>query len=106
MSYTTNLKKRLQFELDNRERIGTLRKLRDHPTFTFNLPPTLDFSSNDYLGQARDPHQATLVNRRYQTLTSTSVATNDPIPGTTGRRLLSGNYIHHTRWEHKLSQIH
>mmetsp|Transcript_43870 Transcript_43870/g.44348 ORF Transcript_43870/g.44348 Transcript_43870/m.44348 type:complete len:180 (-) Transcript_43870:932-1471(-) len=73
MSYTTNLEKRLQFELDNRERIGTLRKLRDHPTSTSTLPPTIDFSSNDYLGLARDPHQATLVNRRYQTLTSTSV---------------------------------
>eukprot|EP00592_Proboscia_alata_P005066 CAMPEP_0194375244 /NCGR_PEP_ID=MMETSP0174-20130528/23710_1 /TAXON_ID=216777 /ORGANISM="Proboscia alata, Strain PI-D3" /LENGTH=476 /DNA_ID=CAMNT_0039155301 /DNA_START=58 /DNA_END=1484 /DNA_ORIENTATION=- len=106
MSYTTNLEKRLQFELDYRERIGTLRKLRDHPTSTSTLPPTIDFSSNDYLGLARDRHQATLVNRRYQTLTSASVATNDPILGATGSRLLSGNSIHHTRLEHKLSRMH
>lgn len=92
-------------QLDRRRREGTLRTLL--PTeelLSERFRSTVDFSSNDYLGLARCPHQLNLVHDSY--LKWTNEAPHQAFLGATGSRLLSGDNLGVRRLEQDLAEIH
>ena len=68
-------------------------------------PDAVDFSSNDYLGLARDPALHREVLAEWQRLGSDPCAKQQLI-GSTGSRLLSGNTAEHERLEAWLAAFH
>ncbi|CAB9513195.1 8-amino-7-oxononanoate synthase [Seminavis robusta] len=66
-----------------------------------NAEEVMDFSSNDYLGLARDSAQQALVESRYQSLLGTNATL-----GSTGSRLLSGDSHYARQLEHRLAKWH
>lgn len=80
----------LAIKLDNRNDNGSLRSLKDQTNI-------IDFSSNDYLGLA---HSEEIHNQVLEAL-------NDKLPmnGSTGSRLLSGNFKYHEELESQMSSF-
>ena len=84
---------RMQESLRQRREKGTLRRLPAEgraENFTFDdnkTPPTIDFSSNDYLGLAQSEAQA----KRVEELFAIERQAHSPRLGATGSRLLSGD---------------
>ena len=70
--------------------------------------PSLDFSSNDYLGLARDYEQKKVVDLRYQSLLIQQQTHQDQQPslGATGSRLLSGDSAFARQLEQRLALWH
>lgn len=71
--------------------------------------PNLDFSSNDYLGLARDYEQKRRVDSRYQSLLKFQQQTHQdqqPSLGATGSRLLSGDSSFARQLEQRLALWH
>ena len=68
-------------------------------------PDAIDFSSNDYLGLARDPVLHREVLAEWQRLGSDR-CTKQQLIGSTGSRLLSGNTAEHERLEAWLASFH
>lgn len=87
---TFHLKNRL---LKRRE-LGNLRKLQI-------LPPSIDFSSNDYLGLARCPQLAMSVFQKWQRCLGHLNGL-----GSTGSRLLTGNSLYAEELEEKIAKFH
>jgi 8-amino-7-oxononanoate synthase len=87
---TFHLKNRLQ----QRIKLGNLRKLQI-------IQPSIDFSSNDYLGLARSPQLAASVFQEWETFLS-------PLNGlgSTGSRLLTGNSLYAQELEEKIAKFH
>jgi 8-amino-7-oxononanoate synthase len=81
------LKKRLKARVDK----GNLRTLK------ITDDKSIDFTSNDYLGLARNLTLKTKIIERY--------ATNPDLNGSTGSRLLSGNSIQIEQLEVKLAKL-
>ncbi|CAB9499088.1 8-amino-7-oxononanoate synthase [Seminavis robusta] len=77
-----------------------------------NAEEVIDFSSNDYLGLARDSAQQALVVSRYQSLLSTNAThtgtstSASATLGSTGSRLLSGDSHYARQLEHRLAKWH
>lgn len=87
-----DLPKKLKKKLDERASNGALRQL--------NVPSGLvDFSSNDYLGFARNE---ILFSKTFQLLLKHNITQN----GATGSRLLTGNHSLYHDLELKLAQTH
>lgn len=86
------LPKSLQEKLNQRKENNTLRSL----AITSNL---IDFSSNDYLGFAKDEE---LFNNTHHYLLQRNLKIN----GATGSRLLSGNHILYEETEKFIAQFH
>ena len=82
---------RMQGKLEERRTKQTLRSL------TTNSSSAIDFSSNDYLGLARDGTQQQLVRLREQETVGL---------GSTGSRLLSGNSRQYEQLESYLASVH
>lgn len=81
--------------LQNRRVKGNLRSLRP-------LPTDVDFSSNDYLGLARDPNQMLVVD-----LFVRQLAQRHDLPlGATGSRLISGDFGYTHELENEVAEIH
>jgi 8-amino-7-oxononanoate synthase len=95
---TTNMKERMAEALRKRGSKGNLRSLRPQPS-------TVDFSSNDYLGLARDPRQKEAVETAYYLMMTKSSSSSLPL-GATGSRLLSGDHDYTHELESYLAQIH
>ncbi|KAJ3070667.1 hypothetical protein HDU98_006311 [Podochytrium sp. JEL0797] len=93
MRETNPLTALLQTSLDRRDSSGLLRSLR------ITDPTASDFSSNDYLGLARCSN---LHNRFLSALSSL----HQPLHGSTGSRLLSGNSPTAIQLEHHLAAFH
>jgi 8-amino-7-oxononanoate synthase len=86
-------------ELDTLARAGLRRTLRhvdtrDGAVFMVDGHPTIDFSSNDYLGLASDP--------RLAVATATALETHGV--GAAAARLISGNHPSHAALERELAQ--
>ena len=88
----TDLPKKLQKKLDDRVLVDSLRQL----SVTSGL---VDFSSNDYLGFARNE---SLFSKTFQLVLKHNISQN----GATGSRLLTGNHFLYQDLETKLSQTH
>jgi 8-amino-7-oxononanoate synthase len=95
---TTNMKERMAEALRKRGSKGNLRSLRPQPS-------AVDFSSNDYLGLARDPRQRQAVEAAYHLMMTKSSSSSLPL-GATGSRLLSGDHDFTHELESYLAQIH
>lgn len=109
-----SLEERFKEALQTRHQLSTLRKLQLDSTVAGgstnhicnskgNLQPSVDFSSNDYLGLAHSKAQLSKVNQKYETHIKTA---QPPYLGSTGSRLLSGNSTLATNLETKLAKIH
>lgn len=83
---------KLHQKLKNRVKDNSLRSLG-------NTASKVDFSSNDYLGFARNE---TIFSKTFQSLLNHNIAEN----GATGSRLLSGNHELYTVLEQKLEKFH
>ena len=105
---------RLQEQLDRRKREGTLRSLMPLPKQSDidkteqNIPtqPIIDFASNDYLGLARCKNQHALVQLAYNNICSNTNVQQQPILGSAGSRLLSGDSNIARSLELQLANIH
>jgi len=84
----------LENRLLKRTKLGNLRKLQ-------TIQPSIDFSSNDYLGLARFPQLATSVFQEWETHLSHLNGL-----GSTGSRLLTGNSIYAQELEEKIAAFH
>lgn len=87
---TSHLKNRLL----QRTKLGNLRKLQ-------TAQPSIDFSSNDYLGLARSPQLVTSVFQEWETHLSHLNGL-----GSTGSRLLTGNSLYAEELEEKIAKFH
>ena len=84
----------LENRLLKRTKLGNLRNLQ-------TIQPSIDFSSNDYLGLARSPQLATSVFQEWQMHLSHLNGL-----GSTGSRLLTGNSLYAQELEEKIAKFH
>lgn len=94
------MQERMLNELEQRRQEGSLRSWVPLVELSNDKP---DFSSNDYLGLARCPHQRRLVQDAYQALMQTE---SSVLLGATGSRLLSGDSRLVRQLEESLARIH
>lgn len=106
------LEEDMQRILARRSEKGSLRVYQEHESDRINNDnnnhqrvPVLDFSSNDYLGLARDPEQKKRVDQRYQSLLSRQQTQHASL-GATGSRLLSGDSSYARQLEQRLALWH
>ena len=111
MQETTWLEEEMKTTLSRRAQKGSLRVYRTDAANKNNgngrsklLLPMLDFSSNDYLGLARDQEQKKRVEARYQSMSE--APQQQPVLGATGSRLLSGDSSYARRLEQRLANWH
>ena len=97
------LEERMKSILDRRAQKGSLRVYLEEDKAE-QSKPGMDFSSNDYLGLARDTLQQQAVEQRYQDLLSGTE--KSPTLGSTGSRLLSGDSSYARQLERRLAQWH
>jgi len=108
----TWLEEAIQNKLATRAERGSLRVYPEYSTEAesssivraASTAQVIDFSSNDYLGLARDPEQKQMVEARYQTLLHSQH--HDPVLGATGSRLLSGDSTYVRQLEQRLADWH
>lgn len=84
----------LENRLLKRAKLGNLRKLQ-------TIQPSIDFSSNDYLGLARSRQLATSVSQEWERHLSHLNGL-----GSTGSRLLTGNSLYAQELEEKIAKFH
>lgn len=101
------LEERMEGILDRRSKKGSLRVYLDDAKSersSSNRKIGMDFSSNDYLGLAREIRQQAKVEERYQSLLQGQRAA--PSLGSTGSRLLSGDSNFARQLERRLATWH
>lgn len=96
---------RIATKLAKRAALGSLRTINP----PLSSPDLIDFSSNDYLGIARNAEFSdivkTAVDRYHHSATTVSVAPN-PIQGSSGSRLLTGNSPYYLETEECIAHFH
>jgi 8-amino-7-oxononanoate synthase len=109
---TTWLELEMKHTLMGRAAKGSLRVYQDGSCQIDDDDPSMnvDFSSNDYLGLARDAAQMKLVEDRYQAVVWNNNPKKEyspcPTLGSTGSRLLSGDSRYARQLERRLAQWH
>eukprot|EP01084_Bolivina_argentea_P143086 251321_1 len=98
--FSLQLEHQLTNALENRRRSGKLRRLR-----VVN-PEKYDFSSNDYLGFARDRTLFDTVETELRELRKRGRQPTETVIGSGGSRLLTGNSYYAEEVERRIAEFH